>query len=117
MDAPEGFDSEVFGGCRVADNANDPAVDLALMPSEQRLEGIEVSVTELPQHVGWLFQHWHFLPFYIHLRRGEDVRLQGICYRTSPKCARRVGRHYGFVVVELVEGSLDPTDACEFDFF
>ena len=42
----------------------------------KRLEGFEVAVTELPQHVGWLFQHWHLLPFYIHLRRrgGEGYR-------------------------------------------
>jgi hypothetical protein len=26
-------------------------------------------VTELPQHVRWLFQDWHFAPFYIRLRR------------------------------------------------
>jgi len=61
---------------RIAYDADDPAVDLALVPAEQRLEGFEVAVTELPQHVGWLFQHWHLLPFYIHLRRrgGEGYR-------------------------------------------
>jgi hypothetical protein len=72
MDAPEGFDGEVFGGSRIANDANDPTVDLALMRAEQRLEGVEVAVTELPQHVGWLFQDWHLVPFYIRLRREGD---------------------------------------------
>ena len=48
MDAPEGFDREVFGGSRVADDANDPTLNLTLMPTEQRLKGVEVAVTELP---------------------------------------------------------------------
>ena len=80
MDAPEGFDGEVFGGIRVADDANDPTVNLTLMPAKQRLEGVEVAVTELPQHVGWLFQDWHLVPFYIRLRRrgGRGYR---ICQR------------------------------------
>jgi hypothetical protein len=70
VDAPKGFDSEVLGSGWIADEANDPTVDFALMPTEQRLEGVEVAVTELPQHVRWLFQHWHLLPFYIRLRHG-----------------------------------------------
>jgi hypothetical protein len=36
MDAPEGFDGEIVGGSRVADDAIDPAVNLTLMPTEQR---------------------------------------------------------------------------------
>ena len=70
IDASEGFDSEIFGRSWIADDVNNPIVDLALMLAEQRLEGIEVAVTELPQHVGWLFQHRHLLSFYIRLRRG-----------------------------------------------
>ncbi len=74
-------------------------------------------MTELPQHVGWLFHDWHLLPFYIHLQRGEDEGYKEFVIEPPPNVRAGVGRHYGFVVVELLEDSLDPTDACEFDFF
>ena len=56
MDTPEGFHREVFGSGWIADNVNNPAVNLTLMRAEQRLESVEVAMTELPQHVRWLFQ-------------------------------------------------------------
>jgi hypothetical protein len=39
------------------DDANDPAVHVALMSAKQRLEGVEVVVTKLPQYFQRLFQH------------------------------------------------------------
>ena len=61
------------------------------MPAEQRLEGIEVAVTELPQHVGWLFHDWHLLPFYIHLQRGEDEGYKEFVIETSPNVRAELG--------------------------
>ena len=52
VDAPEGFDGEVFSRAGVADDADDPAIDLTLVQPEQRLKGVEIAVRELPQHVG-----------------------------------------------------------------
>jgi hypothetical protein len=74
IDAPEAFDGEVFGSGGIADDANDPAVDVALMPAKQGLEGVKVAVTKPPQYVGWLFQHWHFLPsIFAYGERGTRV--------------------------------------------
>jgi hypothetical protein len=41
IDAPEGFEGKVLGDPRIADDANDPAVDLVLMQTEKSLEGVE----------------------------------------------------------------------------
>jgi len=42
IDAPEGFDGEVFGSGGIADDADNPAIDVALMPAKQGLEGVKV---------------------------------------------------------------------------
>ena len=57
MDTPERLKGKILGGSRIANDANDLPVDLALMCAKQRLEGVEVAMAELPQHVRWLLQH------------------------------------------------------------
>ncbi|MBZ5706212.1 MAG: hypothetical protein LAN63_12740 [Acidobacteriia bacterium] len=44
--APEGFDRQVFGLTRIADDAHDPPIDLALELAKQRLEGFDVALRE-----------------------------------------------------------------------
>jgi hypothetical protein len=46
MDAPECLDREIFSGGRITDNAEDPAVNGALMLAEERFEGIEIALPE-----------------------------------------------------------------------
>jgi hypothetical protein len=47
VDAPKGFDGQVLRGARIAHDAHDPAVDLALELTEQRLKGFRVAAREL----------------------------------------------------------------------
>ena len=46
MDAPEGLDREVFSGSRIADDAQNPAVDRTLMLAEEKFECIEIALLE-----------------------------------------------------------------------
>src|SRR5262252_1012883 len=55
---PEGFDCQIFGGARVANNAHDPAVDLTLVLSKKRFEGLDVTRGESLQNA-------HLAPLYI----------------------------------------------------
>src|SRR5215471_12176457 len=65
--APEGFDCQIFGGAGVADNAHDPAVDLALVLSKKRFEGLDVTRGESLQNA-------HLAPLFI-LTRSSPKRL------------------------------------------
>ena len=51
VDTPEGLDGEVLGRGRVADQGDDPAVDLGLVLPEQDLEGLDVTQRELLEQV------------------------------------------------------------------
>jgi hypothetical protein len=75
IDAPEGFEGKVLGDRRIADDANDPAIDFVLMQTEKSLEGVEVTAAEPLQNVGWLCQRLHLLAFYISLRHQKGRRL------------------------------------------
>src|SRR5277367_3941280 len=60
LNTEKGVDREVFGQARIADNNDDPAVDLGLMPAEQSLESLNVAARELPQDVGLLHHRQFF---------------------------------------------------------
>ena len=51
VQTPEGLEGQVFGGSRIANDANDPDVDLALVLAEKRLEGFDFARRESLQHV------------------------------------------------------------------
>src|SRR5690242_17776947 len=51
IQAPEGFDGKVFGGARIASDANDPAVDLALVLVEERFKGFHLARRESLENV------------------------------------------------------------------
>jgi len=45
IDSPKGSDGEVLSGSQIADNANDPAVDLTLIPGRTLLKGTCLATT------------------------------------------------------------------------
>src|SRR6185295_8911716 len=51
VQTPEGLEGQVFGGSRIANDANDPAVDFALVLAEKGLEGFDFARRESLQHV------------------------------------------------------------------
>ncbi len=59
VDAPESFYRDVFGDRWIAHDAENPAVDIALMLAEQRLKRIDVALGKLLQHVGRWFERSH----------------------------------------------------------
>ena len=50
IDAREGLHGQLFGCGRIADDAQNPAVDRALMLAEERLKGVEIAIAEPLQH-------------------------------------------------------------------
>src|SRR5262249_27670790 len=57
VDAPEGFEGKVLSSCGIANDAYNPAVDLALKLPEQFFEGIEIALRKSFQqaHLASLF--------------------------------------------------------------
>src|SRR5215472_9090140 len=51
IQAPEGFDGKVLGGARIASDANDPAVDLALVLAKERFKGFRLARRESLENV------------------------------------------------------------------
>src|SRR5258708_17168952 len=51
MDAPESFNRDVFGDRGITQDAEDPAVDAALMQVEQRLKRVNVPSRKALQHL------------------------------------------------------------------
>jgi hypothetical protein len=57
MDTPERLDREIFSGCRIADDAQDPAINGPLMRAEERFECVEVTLLKEIQHAARTFRH------------------------------------------------------------
>src|SRR5262249_61029169 len=51
IQAPEGFDGKALGGARIASDADDPAVDLALVLAKERFKGFRLARRESLENV------------------------------------------------------------------
>src|SRR6476661_7104496 len=85
MDAPERLYGHVFGGCLVAHDLHDPAIDGALVKAKERFESVYVAPLELIEDVALSVPHRVPLSIYCYSPCSRKVTCAG---RNGPQTPR-----------------------------
>jgi hypothetical protein len=82
VNSPEGLHRQVFGGARVADNAQNPSINGALMHAEEGFKSVQVALLEPAQDVICFVLHPPF-PLLFTLTRPAEERLHPVAARRA----------------------------------